>query len=723
MPRSTNRGARAVTLGILLSAALGTGAFFLWQARDRTHGASGTPGTLPQGRAARLPSDTLYALDPYLDPGQPAATIEGQVVDSNLMPVDGATVTLARTRRHAHAPFSDLDVGRTVEISRTSGSGRFRFEQVIAGWYILSAMADKHGPASVGPMALSTGETKTQTIRLTQAGSFTLTGQVLDVAGAAIAGAKVRVIESSTAAGVVPPVFQTTSDESGRYEMSLAPANYSLLADAEGRIPARDWFTLAAQQTRDLRLAPAARIIGRVVERGSNKPVPDADLWLLRQRPGASAFTRDVRSDRTGGFVFSGLEPGTYRMGVRKERLVGMSGPVSITPGQTTSDVIVVEASPGRAIAGRVVTTAGAAVPGARIDLVKAEPPAERPIFIKAEPDGRFLLEGVLPAQYRLDVTADLMARSTQELRVTNDLPTLEIKLHPEASLRARVVTTDTRPVEGAAVTVEMTRPGAAAGGLREVTTTGADGNFELRNLPAGELTVTAQHAVHGVVTHRGQKLVDGQRASLTLRLAPVTGGRGASKAVAAFALATGNSRINGEVSAPGGQAVLGAAITAAPELRAPPGRAPLTIARTSSGVDGAFELSRLPPGKHTLWATHPGFADVRLEGVEADGPAVRLQFPPAAAISGWVETRDGRPASDYTVTVAGTVANGVAASIEDRRLVDTVHDPKGHFFLGGLPPGTHELRVRTAAGAHGVLAVKVAAGEHKQGTRIVLAK
>ena len=776
--RATWGGARATTLAALLLVAFGVGGFLVWRHAGDVLPAPGPADPGPGSRPIRI--DPLYAADPSFDPKEPTATVEGLVVDSGLMPVDGATLVLARIRDFS--PAADLGLGRTSATeARTSGSGRFRFEQLPPGTYVLSAMAQSRTPAHLGPLALAPGETKTQTIRLTRTGGVTFGGRILDLGGGNVVGAKVRVIDTS--ALLVPRIFQTTSDESGSYEMYLAPGNYRLLVEADRRAPTRAWFTLARAQIRDLHLMPAARLVGHVVESGSNRPVPDADLWLVGQRP-TDTVARDVRSDRNGGFAFSGLEPGTYRIGARKERLTGMSGALSV-PEQASIDQVV-EVSNGRSIAGRVTTVSGPAVAGARVELVNARPPFERPLLVKAEPDGRFVLEGVLPGLHRLNVTAEGLARSSQELRVTGDLPSLEVKLHPEASVRGRVLTPEARPAEGAAITLTLAPLGTTEAAIHTAASSAADGSFEVRGLPAGELSVAAVHPVQGSATSKGQTLAEGQRASLTLTLdlgsvisgtlkfddgAPAGGmpievtGNGSglgpwidftradgtfrltgipAGAVAVAPSGQGETKniildghtwragvnlrvpagaeISGVVLAPDGGPVAGAEVTAAPEIRPRPAHSALALRRTASGPDGRFTLEHLAAARHTLWAAHPGFAGAQIEGVDPGRAPVRLQFPPEATVSGQVASADGKPIADYTIVVVEpgkTSANPAEAPGPG----DTVHDPSGRFFLARLRPGVHELRVETAAGSTAAVAITLSAGEQKRNLRVAVGK
>ena len=193
-----------------------------------------------------------------------------------------------------------------------------------------------------------------------------------------------------------------------------------------------------------------------------------------------------------------------------------------------------------------------------------------------------------------------------------------------------------------------------------------------------------------------------------------------------------GAKSIAGVVVDPEGKPLAGAEVTAGPE--GPDGRAFRrpgfgTDARAFTQSDGTFMLERLGAGKHTVWAVHAGYADAEAKGIEGGATGVKLRFPPEATIAGLVTTADGRPVSNYTISLApGPKAAETPMEKRQRQMTsgwdsptDTVHDPSGRFFLRRVNEGTHELRARTVDGSSATLVVNVGPGERKDGVRIVL--
>ncbi|HEY0708261.1 MAG TPA: carboxypeptidase-like regulatory domain-containing protein, partial [Polyangia bacterium] len=307
---------------------------------------------------------------------QSSGAIAGVVLSSDGRPVDGAVVTLTRARRSDLAWMEPMP--RPLQTATSKNGGQFQFERVDVGSYGVAALAEKMAPALHGPVEVTESKTARVELRLGKE-AVLLSGHVYDVGGGVVPNARVRVMEirQSTTPSSVPRVYQVSSDESGVYKIYLGIGQHSLVAEADGYAPANDYFFLPRDLVRDLRLSPAARLSGRVLERGTRQPVSDAQLWIIssRQRGGRP---RDVKSDGDGRFAFNDLEPDTYRVGARKGRLVGKSLPVAVALAQSVSDVEV-EIDPGLVFAGQVLNSAGAPVPNAAVNLFKFDPPWERP--------------------------------------------------------------------------------------------------------------------------------------------------------------------------------------------------------------------------------------------------------------------------------------------------------------------------------------------------------
>ena len=647
---------RHIRVGVLLVAAL-AGLFWLWRGGRRE------VIRREAARAARAP----VTLEPGIE-RSPGGALEGVVVDTAGRPVDGATVVLARARGRDDPSGGEL--GRALAVTRTA-AGQFRFEALAAGAYALTAMAPRQAPASQGPITLAAGEHKRVELRLGDAGVL-LSGRVLDVGGGPVPGATVRAVDVAPAPGgaSVPRVFQAVAGPDGGYQLWLGRTWYSLTAEADGYAPGRDWFQLLREMTRDLRLSPAARLSGRVIERQSRQPVPEARLWLQQERGGGGG-ARELVSDGAGQFTWNDLQPGTYRVGARKGGLVGLGPWVSLGIAQTSSGVEVA-VSPGFLVAGHVRGPGDRPVAGARVQLVKTQPPFERPLFARSDATGAFRIEGVLPAPWRLHVAAEGHARLDQALAVSGDVADLVLRLAAGASVKGTVSSADGGPVEGAVITVEL-RP--RDNHLMEGAITAADGSFAIDGLVAGELTVTAHHRQRGLAQVK-DRLGDGEQKVVALRL-----DAGAS--------------ITGKVEEDGGAPAVGVRV----EAQRLGGGMRFTDV---TGPDGRYRIAGVTAGTITVIANsgkgsfftavdRPDQKTITLSERE-QRTGVDLVVAGGRSISGVVLGPDGRPVPGAEVTASAELPNGRAPS---RAMVGpsrAYSGPDGAFTLEPLGAGKHTL-------------------------------
>lgn len=361
----------------------------VWQLRD------GDPSG--RGRRAVGPArPSIFAAEPGEGPGEGRASLEGTVKDGDGRPIEGATLVLSRPREGE--AFGPLRPAATTN----SRGGSYRFVNLTPGDYALTAMATGFAPAQRSPLALEASAQRRIDLVLGK-GGVVLSGRVLDAGGGPVPGAAVRA--SGLTRSPVPLLFQAQSDDAGTFRLTLTAGNFSLRAEAEGYAPALDHVTLVHDTTRDLRLIPAARLLGRVVERQTREPVADAEVWLLPERYFGSPPARDVKTDGAGLFAFNDIDPGSYAAAARKGALVGHAKTVAVAAAQTITEIEVL-VHPGLQVSGRV-SAAGKGVAQARVSLVKREPPFDRAATVRSQADGRYQIEGVLPGRYRLLADAE----------------------------------------------------------------------------------------------------------------------------------------------------------------------------------------------------------------------------------------------------------------------------------------------------------------------------
>lgn len=802
---SETRKSRGWLIVVLLAAVAGIALFLL--RRDRPAGESSAGGADEQ-RAARAARPWEFGDDP----SAPAGAIEGVVRDAKGAPVDGASVFLTRARPRDLPSF---EPPKPMSRALSAGGGKFRFDKVPPGDYGVAAFLEGHGPGSRTPLVLEPRATLKVEVTLGAAGLL-LTGRVLDDGGAAIPGARVTAVENqmgwASDQRAVPRVLQATAGDDGAYKLPLAAGTYSLTADADGYARVMTFLRMARDQQRDLRLTPAARVVGRVVEGAERRPVPEASVALQAVSRFGGMFRQAV-TDENGTFTFGDLEAGTFQLSARRGRGVGAGIVVSVGAAQTT-DGVEIALSPAMAVKGRVVTTDGKPIAGAAVQAEREMPPFEPGVFGKSEADGTFALEGVLPGRYQLRAEADGFARERRSVEVKSvDLTGQELKLGAEAWLTGKVVDGTGKGIADVRINAVVEQPASRGRTMSRAATSGPDGRFEIKRVGTGKVTVTGEHAEAGLVEQTLEPLAPGEKREIALTLSPGASIEGTVKyedgAPAVGAEVTGFPRtmgprfsgpasdttdaegryrlrplpkatimvqardtrsagpmmfggpddpsrktipvepgeqktgvdlvikrtdrsVAGVVVDPDGKPIGGATVMATTDRdpKLPISKPPYSQARVTTMDDGSFKLDDFSEGTYALWATHPRFADGEARGVAAGATGVRIQLERPASVSGVVASSDGRPISTYQITLLPGPKAGETEDDKRRRLMGPamyespslrVHEAGGAFSFSGLDEGTYELRVQTADGQVGTEEVALAAGERKQGLRIVM--
>ncbi|MCF3142158.1 MFS transporter [Streptomyces platensis] len=226
------------------------------------------------------------------------------------------------------------------------------------------------------------------------------------------------------------------------------------------------------------------------------------------------------------------------------------------------------------------------------------------------------------------------------------------------AGFRGRVVDASGSPVPGASITL-IDRQGRQAG----LATADADGHFALDAPTAGIYVLTGTAPGH--TPHAASAAY-----------------RGAGAATRVDLVLTGTGRLGGTLL--GGSEGTPLADGSIVVTDAEGG----VVARTTSGVEGAWDISSLPPGHYTIVLSAAGHQP-QARAVDLSGGAPERQdarLKPTATVRGTVRGPHGRPVADAAVTLVedGTVAG------------HTVTGPDGAFAFSGLSGADYTL---TAAG------------------------
>ena len=323
-------------------------------------------------------------------------------------------------------------------------------------------------------------------------------------------------------------------------------------------------------------------------------------------------------------------------------------------------------------IAGVVVDEREQPVAGAEIEAVASNPRWD-PQRQQARTDaaGRFLIPEIEEGRpCTLRVSRPGFAPTVLSLAPYGTLE-LRLVLHPGATAAGRVVDENGHPVQGARVELGRYR-----------STSGADGRFEIPDLPDERFDLRVSHRDHPVLRQENVTASQGSR-RIELGRLELPKGR----------------RLTGQVLDPQGRPLAGvpvwamdATVPSFADADGDPGLAPSAV----TGPDGRFELAGVAPIV---------FVDVRASGYKAvrtldlpSTPPRKIVLDPAlpslrtpssdvvllrgVTISGRVFAPDGSPAAGTRI-YAG----------QDGRAPETRSDAAGRYRLTGVQPGTRELR------------------------------
>ena len=363
-------------------------------------------------------------------------------------------------------------------------------------------------------------------------------GRVIDERGAAVAGAKVRLLGTPAGEQAIEKLeTEWVTDRDGAFRFHAA--DDAVLEAVRGG--ARGWAILDrdAAITRQLTIrigeAPArdATITGRVVDEAG---APLAEVLVRAEPEDPSRRNPEVRATAfavtgaDGAFVVEGLDRGPYHLTAEAEgRAPAERGGVA---GGARGISLVLDR--GLAIAGVVAASDGGEIPAYTLLVFVREGAARELVVARSvvDPAGRF--EVRVPAgDYDLIAAASGWAPSAP---VTVAAGTLDAKLvvTAGATLRGRVVAAASGAgIPYARIVRESRGGGASAQPANAGTVTRADGSFELTGLPAGPISiaitaggyhpkieaglVASDGAELGPVTIALQGLAEGEQPSLEL--------------------------------------------------------------------------------------------------------------------------------------------------------------------------------------------------------------
>ncbi len=484
----------AIVVVVLLSAA---GA--LWWGR---RGSTDAPAQAAQ-RSATVPMPAARAAtaQPVRNPlpGQGRALVSREAAPGGI--VAGRVINWSSGAGVVGAELTFTGAG-TAQTVRTSDDGAFELAPPAPGTFDLAAVGATgflpYAPElQHSPVHLTLA--KDQVVRGITVFLFPALdyhGHVVDAAGAAVAGAHVRLLGSPTGEQVIDHGdTEWTSGADGGFTFHAAD-DAVLEAEHAGK---HGWAKLdgnvaiTKQLTIALGDAPAhdATITGRVLDANDSTPLADVQVRAMPVlgAPTDARATVFTTSAGDGSFTIEHVDRGSYTLSAETED-AGVTR--IVTTGGATDVVIPVDK--GVTISGAVVTKVGDPVPAFTVTAYRREGAARGLEAARSivDPSGRFAIH-VRRGELDLEAWASGWAPA-EPVRIAASASVHDVKLVLAAGGVLQGVVVDA--VSGAGIAYarvmrEGRGGGASATPANAGTVTRPDGSFELTGLPSGPLSIT----------------------------------------------------------------------------------------------------------------------------------------------------------------------------------------------------------------------------------------
>lgn len=616
-----------------------------------------TPLTKPTATKSEATTQSQTSMELALD-DDPVGSLrlEGQAVDEDGDPVEGATIMLGSAP--PRTTTSDTD-------------GSFAFDNLVGRRYpIYARSSDRIG----GPVVVRlTEESPPALIRMHAGGGIEV--EVYDRENHPIAGATISIPSLDS--------ISATTDSEGKVTIdNLPPGNTLLSARAPGFAKSTSYVSIPrAADTRSHQrfdLVPGIKVSGIVVDK-DDKPVAGAKLIA---HDTSALFSVEnpkkdgVVSDKEGRFELPAVPPGSIRLHAVHDDYAPSFGDI-LQVGDTELSSITLRMSEGGKISGKVVSSSGAPVSWATVRVVAGGDSPNRSVNrqLIADEEGEFAIRGLTPVELLVYASSDLASSKAIDidLRSSPTKENLEVRLDVEGTLSGIVVDQEGEAIAEAQVqAIPNFWDGAdlktmTASGPSFATTDGS-GAFVFHGLSDSKFQLRASRSLGDLST-------------------------GLNKATNAR---TGDTGIKIIIASPGSvEGTVQRSDGNAPEI------ATVSIGRASASVKkGAFLLTDIPPGKYELAVSGPSFATryvgnivvktsekLKLETIVVEkGRSVRGRVVDSSgsAVSGAKVVLAERVISDGKNLIPQNIGDSVT---DGGGLRQAVSDDEGRFVLSGLGP------------------------------------
>ncbi len=529
-------------------------------------------------------------------------------------------------------------------------------------------------------------------------------GVVVDASGDPLAGVVVKhrteLAARTFTSADTNPTGGTTSDDLGRFSISVAPGTVELVATAVGQPDSattlRGVDPGVTVRGVEIVMAPGVMLSGSVRDH-DGAPVAGARVGLRGEL--RELLERDTISDDAGRFSFVDLRPGRMWLAATAPGH-GASPELGVDLGdgdrQATVELLV---SPPQELSGRVVDGHGAAIVGAIVGAGDLDQPL---LVRKTSSDGagEFVIAGLGHGPYDVYARAEGFALSR---RANITLPCGELELVIAASGAIAGMVSSARGVVGE-FTVEVARyfGAQAPPQVTRLRFASTDGGYRVSGLSAGSYRLVVAAPGFAPVEVVAVEVTSAETSTVAVELRP------------------GSSLEGRLVDAVSGAPIVGAVVLLSPGHEA---------GHAYSDAAGQFVIDDIAPGRRSVDVRHPAYArhvessellvagvggsmTIRLRplssaaGAEGESAGIGVgilvaadSFLIAEVVAHTPAAVAGMQINDQIVSIAGETTRG-------RSLADVSEAMRGIVGTSvelGLRRGEEELELRVVRGQVGL--------------------
>lgn len=478
---------------------------------------------------------------------------------------------------------------------------------------------------------------------------WSLVGRVQDEAGEPLVGARLRLREPGA-----DDILERTTGAGGEFSFGGLRAGRELELRAEHEGFQVTSLLVKPQDTAEivLVLAAASRIAGRVVAEGEG--VAGA-LVLVRSGDRTRASTQ---CDEEGRFRVNGVKPGLLELQAVAAGLMGEPLVFELVAGETAEE-LEITLSAGAVVEGTVSSAQGEPLAGVVVERVVSDRDLVSRLAAsqaRTDEDGVYRLTGLPTGPVRLRARRADLIGSEREIELTADSTGLDWQLESGIKVAGRILTSEGRPVAGAAMAAFDADGRAVVEGI----VSDRNGNFELEGLPAGSVRVVGEPANEARTEKVFTLAAGAETPAIVLVCPPAASLKGRLIGASAEVLAEAQIWASG------------------PQGERRPGE-------VSAG--GFYRIPALAPGTWRVTTRLPGWPrEVSRETRLEPGEAATLDLD--LAVSGFrlrgQVVKEGAPLAGVLVAAnsSGTAGSGA------------VTDGQGLFEIAALPAGTYQITV-----------------------------